>query len=47
MGDAFANAIAAAMVIAALVTAAVVLFLVFGVPVLWGWIKPWLHLLTA
>jgi hypothetical protein len=43
----FSGAIIGAMMVAAVVAALVTLAGVFGLPVLWEWLKPLLHALTA
>lgn len=47
IGDAIAHAMMMAMVAVAVITALVVLFLIFGVPMIWGWVKPLIHSLTG
>lgn len=47
IGDAIAKAMIAAMVGVALGTALLLLFLIYGVPWLWSFVKPWLHMVTA
>lgn len=41
------KAIAGMFIVAACAGAAFAAALIFGVPWLWSWIKPWLHMATA
>lgn len=47
IGQAIEEAFVALVVMVVVVTATVTAALIFGVPWLWGLIKPWLHALTA
>lgn len=47
IGEGIAQAMATAMVVIAVISAAVTVALIFGIPWLWSLIKPWLHQVTA
>lgn len=46
-GDAIRAAVIRLVLVAFVCGAIISLLLVFGLPALWDWIKPWLHAVTA
>jgi len=47
IGDAIAHAMIATIIAVAVVTAVITTALIFGIPWLWGILKPFLHMVTA
>lgn len=47
IGDAFAQAMIACIIVVAATSAAVTALLIFGIPWLWAMVKPLLHAVTA
>ena len=47
IGDGIARAMAAALLVCIVATAAITAALIFGLPWLWSLIKPWLHQITG
>ena len=47
IGDGIARAMVGALIACVVITASVTTALIFGIPWLWGLIKPWLHAVTG